>query len=230
MTTDPEPRAEAPGTRPGGPPRQPAVIAAAVRWADRTGAPPTPEALARHLAVDEELVTATVPDLPASMVDAVAAEASGPEEGDEWRTAVREWGLSSRVMLRRHPWVVPLLHPRAPASPVLLRQHDALIGCLRLAGFSVPQAASALSLLDSYVSGFALRETAGRASLRTPPAADEQSPGDPRLAEAAQRLSSDGYVWLAELLDRHVLQPGHHEIDEFLFGLEVILDALARLR
>src|SRR5919202_187274 len=36
--------------------------------------------------------------------------------------------------------------------------HDAVIGCLREASFSIPMAAHAYSVLDSYIYGFALQQ------------------------------------------------------------------------
>ncbi len=59
---------------------------------------------------------------------------------------------------RRHPWAVALMSTRTSPGPATLRHHDAVIGCLRTAGFSITMAAHAFSLLDSYIYGFALQE------------------------------------------------------------------------
>jgi len=50
------------------------------------------------------------------------------------------------------------LQSRAAPGPATLQHHDAVIGCLRMGGFSIQMTAHALSLLDSYIYGFALQE------------------------------------------------------------------------
>jgi Tetracyclin repressor-like, C-terminal domain len=43
-------------------------------------------------------------------------------------------------------------------GPATLRHHDAVLGCLRGAGFPVALAAHAYAVLDGYIYGFALQE------------------------------------------------------------------------
>jgi hypothetical protein len=50
------------------------------------------------------------------------------------------------------------LQSRINPGPATLRHHDAFIGTLRGAGFSVELTAHAFALIDSYVYGFALSE------------------------------------------------------------------------
>ena len=50
------------------------------------------------------------------------------------------------------------MESRANPGPATLRHHDAMIGTLRAAGFSVEMTAHAYALLDSYIYGFALQE------------------------------------------------------------------------
>jgi hypothetical protein len=106
------------------------------------------------------------------------------------------------------------------ASPANLRHHDAVIGCLRRAGFPVELAAPAYSLLDAHVYGFALQE----ASLPF------RTPGE--TAEVAQaimaQLPADAHPHLTELAVQHVLQPGYDYGNEYEFGLDLILDGLER--
>ncbi|HET6748562.1 MAG TPA: TetR/AcrR family transcriptional regulator C-terminal domain-containing protein, partial [Actinomycetes bacterium] len=81
-------------------------------------------------------------------------------------------------------------------------------------------AAHAYSLLDSYIYGFALQEAS--LPFHTPE----------ETAEVAQEIMSefpaDEYPHLAEIATEHVLQPGYDYGDEFLYGLDLILDGLAR--
>ena len=60
-------------------------------------------------------------------------------------------------MLRRHPWAIALMGSRTVPGPANLRHHDAVLGTLRAAGFSLPLAAHTYALLDAYVYGAALQ-------------------------------------------------------------------------
>ena len=71
---------------------------------------------------------------------------------------MRQRALSIRAVLTRHPWAIGLMESRRTPGPATLRHHDAVIGCLRDAGFSLQLAAHAFSALDSYIYGFALQE------------------------------------------------------------------------
>src|SRR5712692_3140206 len=53
---------------------------------------------------------------------------------------------------------IGLMESRTTPGPATLRHHDAVLRCLRGAGFSVEMTAHAYSLLDSYIYGFALQE------------------------------------------------------------------------
>jgi AcrR family transcriptional regulator len=152
------------------------------------------------------------------MVDIVFSEVGLPAGDVDWKTAMRRRAVSARRVLSTHRWAIGLMESRTSPGPATLRHHDAVIGCLRGAGFSVAMAAHAFSLLDSYIYGFALQE----ATLPFDTA--EQT------AEVAEMILSslqpDEYPHLTELAVEHVLQPGYSYGNEFEFGLDLILDGL----
>ena len=154
------------------------------------------------------------------MVDLVFEEIGVPTAGAHWMDAMRHRAVSARTALSRHRWAIGLMESRTSPGPATLRHHDAVLRCLREAGFSVGMAGHAFSLLDSYIYGFALQE----ASLPFDTA--EQT------AEVAQaivsHLAPDAYPHLVEMAVEHVLQPGYDYGDEFAFGLDLILDGLER--
>src|SRR5437763_11189770 len=80
-------------------------------------------------------------DLLDGMVDLVFGEIGLPQTGDYWKTAMRGRAISAREVLARHPWAIGLMESRRRPGPATLHHHDAVIGCLREAGFSVPIAA-----------------------------------------------------------------------------------------
>ncbi len=113
------------------------------------------------------------------------------------------------------------MESRSTPGPATLRHHDAVIGCLREAGFSIVLAAHAYSVLDSYIYGFALQQ----ASMPFKTSAEAVE-----VAESILRqFPTDAYPYLAEMTVQHVLQPGYDYADEFAFGLALILDGLERL-
>jgi hypothetical protein len=144
-----------------------------------------------------------------------------PPGGVAWRTALRERAGSARAALARHPWAVGLLESRRRPGPATLRQHDAVIGCLRNAGFPVALTAHAYAALDSYVYGFALQEAT--LPFRNTRELEE-------VAAALLPQLAGAFPHLAELAREHVLRPGYAFGEEFEFGLELILDGLERLR
>jgi hypothetical protein len=135
---------------------------------------------------------------------------------------MRRRAEAARATLVRHPWAIGLLDSRSRAGPPTLRHHDAMIGCLRAAGFSVAMTAHAYAVLDSYIYGFALQE------VSLPFTKPEETVG---LAQSMLRsFPADAFPHLIEFTVEHVLQPGYDFGDEFAFGLELILDGLERVR
>ena len=157
-------------------------------------------------------------DLLDGMVDTVFGEIDLPSGGD-WKAAMRRRAISARQVLRGHPWAIGLMESRTSPGAATLRHHDAVLGCLRRAGFSVELTAHAYALLDSYIYGFALQE----ASL--PFGTGEEA------AQVAHQISAQfaagQYPYLTEMAVEHILQPGYDFGDEFVIGLDLILDGLA---
>ena len=161
-------------------------------------------------------------DLLDGMIDVVFAEIDLPTGWADWRAAMRQRAISARRVLSRHGWAIGLMESRSSPGRATLRHHDAVIGCLRDAGFSIELAAHAFSVLDSYIYGFALQER----SLPFP--TPEQTAG--LAQDILASFPADRYPHLAELTARHVLQPGYDYGNEFEFGLDLILDGLERIR
>jgi Tetracyclin repressor-like, C-terminal domain len=136
-------------------------------------------------------------------------------------TRLTSRAASACQALRRHPWAIGLMESRTAPGPATLRHHDAVIGALRSAGFTVALTAHAYALLDSYIYGFALQEAS--LPFKGPETVDDVA--DPIL----QQFPAGEYPHFLEMATEHVLKPGYDFADEFEFGLTVILDALTRL-
>lgn len=200
------------------------VLSAAVTLADEAGvASLSMRRLAEKLGVKAMSLyhhVANKDEVLDGMVDAVFSEIERPVSEADWKVALRQRAFSAREALLRHRWAVGLLDSRANPGPATLKHHDAVIGNLRGAGFSVVMAAHAFSVLDSYIYGFVLQELS--LPFETP---DE-------LGEVAQNIleqTAADYPHLTELTLEHVLKPGYAYGNEFAFGLELILDGLERV-
>jgi AcrR family transcriptional regulator len=200
------------------------VLRGAVEVADASGIGGlTIRSLAEKLGVKPMSVyhyVANKDEILDGIVDLVFSEIELPTAGGDWQAQMRRRAASARQALRRHPWSIGLMESRTAPGPATLRHHDAVIGALRTAGFTVAMTAHAYALLDSYIYGFALQE----ASLPF----RAETVGDAAGAMLRQFPAGE-YPHFVEMATEYVLRPGYDFGDEFEFGLTVILDALTRL-
>jgi AcrR family transcriptional regulator len=202
------------------------VLRAAVALADQGGVRSlSMRKLAQQLGVEAMSLyhhVANKDDILDGIVDVVFSEIDLPSSEAEWKAAMRQRAISAREALLRHPWATGLMESRSTPGPATLRHHDAVLGILRTAGFSIELAAHAFSVLDSYIYGFALQE----ANLPFKDPEELAAVADTILGN----LPADEYPHLTELTVEHVLQPGYDYGNEYLFGLDLILDGLDRAR
>jgi AcrR family transcriptional regulator len=159
-------------------------------------------------------------DILDGMVDIVFSEVELPSAGAAWKTAMRDRAESTRRVLARHPWAISLMDSRSTPGTATLKHLDSVIACLRADGFSIAMAAHAMSLLDSYVRGFAQQE----ASLPFDESGDIGAATESIMEQ--QHMLAGAFPHLAEMAVKHVLQPGYAYGNEFEFGLRVILDGI----
>ena len=165
-----------------------------------------------HLANKDEVID--------GIVDIVFAEIELPGTGPDWKAAMRRRGISLRDALGRHRWAIGLMESRANPGPASLRHHDAVIGSLRAGGFDMADTAHAYSVLDGYIYGFALTK------MNLP------FEGSSDVADVAQTMLEpfpmDAYPNLVAFITEHAMLPGYDYADEFVYGLDLILDGLER--
>ncbi|WP_454195074.1 TetR/AcrR family transcriptional regulator C-terminal domain-containing protein [Nocardia sp. Marseille-Q1738] len=200
-----------------------AVLRAAVRLADEHGlAALSMRKLAQALGVEAMSLynhVANKDDLLDGIADLVVAEMTPPEIGGDWKAALRARSSSAHQVLLRHPWATGLIGTRINVGPAMLRYVDATVGCLRAAGFSLPQADRAWNALDSHLYGFTLQE------LNFPLDPSEYASA---ASEFLPLIPADQYPHM-NALAQLVIDGRHTGIADFSFGLELILDGLERL-
>jgi AcrR family transcriptional regulator len=217
-----------PITEPPAPLSRERVLHTAVAFADRHGLGSlSMRKLADELGVGAMTLYYYVPNkdrLLDGMVDIVFGEIEPPSPELDWRTAMRRRALSTREVLNRHRWAVGQMEGRTDHGPANLRLHDAVLGCLRAAGFSIEMTVHAYSVLDAYIYGFALQES----DMSSETADDFAAEAQRQMREYEAVLAE--YPHLVEVVGGHVAKSGYDYAGEFLFGLDLILDGLDRLR
>ena len=168
-----------------------------------------------------------------AMVDIVFGEIEPPSTDDDWRAAMRRRAISTREALNRHRWAVGLMESRTTPGPASLRLHDAVLGCLREAGFSIELTIHAYSVLDAYIYGFALQEK----HVPFESAAESAAVAEKQMLEFAELAAerqmgalADEFPYLAEVVAGHVAKVGYDFTAAFEYGLDLILDALEQRR
>lgn len=199
------------------------VLEAAMLLADRGGLTGlTIRTLAAELGAKPMSVyyyVASKDELLDLLVDVVFEEIELPDPLGDWQVEMRRRAYSARDRLRVHSWAIGLLESRTSPGPATLRHHDAVLACLRHAGFSRELTAHAYALVDSYVYGFALQE----AGL---PFEGPDSVGDVS-GPIMELMATGAYPTMVEMATTYYLKPGYDFADEFEFGLDLILDGLA---
>ena len=220
-----QPRPARPAPRPRTPLSRERVLRAALTLADASGIESlSMRKLGRALGVEAMSLynhVASKDDLLDGLVDLVFEEIDLPSAGEDWKDAMRRRAIATRAVLSVHRWAIGLMESRTAPGPATLRHHDAVIGCLRAAGFALPLVAHAYSALDSYIYGFALQE-------RSLPFQETPEQTEALAREMLARFHAERYPHLAEFTAEHILQPGYDYGLEFEFGLELILDGLER--
>ncbi len=173
--------------------------------------------LYRHIDGKEALLDA--------LAERIVAEIPLAEAGADWRKALQIRALVTRRLCLEHPWAARLMEARLASGPARLRQQENGLAVLVADGFALGMACRALTVLDSYVYGFTLRETALPAADDLPDAVREVGsairPEDyPHIVAAmGHAMTQAAQVGAAALIEA-----------DFLFGLDLLLDGFARSR
>ena len=213
-----------------------AIVAAAMRVADAEGLEAVSMArvarelrfstmsLYRHVASKEELLQLMWNG------SALGAE-SLVIEGDDWRSRLRAWAIIQRDMLDRHPWITQMPMAAPPVAPNSLHFVEHGLATLDETGLPDADKLRILGLLSSYtLSEARMANDAARAAAEAQAAAGDGASGPPVQFESLLRELVDEQTY--PRLHRIAWTPGAatvSERDEFLFGIDRILDGVAAL-
>ncbi|MDJ0954567.1 MAG: TetR/AcrR family transcriptional regulator C-terminal domain-containing protein [Acidimicrobiia bacterium] len=165
-------------------------------------------------------------DLLNGMVDTVLAEIDLSPGGSDWKSCLRHRILSARSALINHPWASQVIESRKDMSPAMIGYFDGIVGILRDGGFSLDLIHHAMHALGSRMLGF---------SQELFDESDDKS-DDPEAAAMMMQML-ERYPNISAMLqeishdpDDPVVGSGCDDQTEFVFGLDLILDGLERLR
>ena len=216
-----------------------AIVAAGLRVADQDGLDAlsmsrvaaelgaATMSLYRYVSAKEELVALMV---DAAFGDAVAPPAGGPpgEPADEWRAGLSRWAWAMRAGFQRHRWMARVPIRGLPILPHEVAWFEQALGFLRGTGLAEAEKASVIMLLSGYVRNLASTEADIEAAIR----ASGTSPGDwmssfgRTLAKLADPVR---FPALTEFIAAGVFDQFDDPDDEFIFGLDRILDGIGAL-
>jgi len=215
------------------------VLDAALALADRHGLDAvTMRSVGQALSVEAMSLYKHVANKDAildGLVERVMREIVLPDDRLPWRAWLTERATTTRRVLLAHRFAATLIESRLAPTPARLTHHEAVLRCLRRAGFSVEAAYGAFLSLDSYVYGFVLQEVSWPFSPeQRVDVVDDLAPvfadgAYPHMIEVMElvvaRTEAHRRRGARAPADRAVASAAGYDAD-FVFGLELLLDGL----
>ncbi|MEC7794211.1 MAG: TetR/AcrR family transcriptional regulator [Pseudomonadota bacterium] len=159
-------------------------------------------------------------DIIAGITDLVAGEITLPTPDFDWKGEMRARSQSAHRVLVKHPWAAAQFQAGHPPGPMMMTYLDATLGCLMAVGFTPAQADHARNTIDNHIYGYTLQK------LTRPTRARE-------IARAAKKelksIPAASYPHLHRRTEE-LANATSPEVDDFDFGLNLILDGLDALR
>lgn len=181
----------------------------------------SPMSLYRYVAAKDELL--------ALMIDAASGPPpADPADRDGWRSGLTRWAWGYLEALRRHPWMLRIPISGPPVTPNQVAWLEYGLQALRATGLEPGEKLSIMLLLSGYVRNDATIAAdigAAVAAVRVPDA--EIMPSWRRLIE---RLADvERFPELRAVAASGVLDRDDHPDEEFVFGLDRVLDGVEAL-
>ena len=157
-------------------------------------------------------------DILDSMVDYLFASIGPVAEEGEWVDRARDAALAAKRAFTSHPWSVNLISSREGLSESSFALMDTLLGTLLDEGYSPKIAHHAWHAIASHVMGYSFQEINSVFG---------QGDHDHERAERMLREFGPKFPRLAQIAP--LLMNCSHD-EEFEFGLDLILEGIARLK
>jgi AcrR family transcriptional regulator len=145
-------------------------------------------------------------DLIVAMDDALMSEALLSSVPNEWQHAITEIATRTHTLFLRHPWALASMASAPPGRNAMLHMEQCL-QALSKTRMTAEQKLTLLAIVDDFVFGSALRESAGAANM------------DMEFAKA--QLATGDFPQLSELFSNGRIETSK---DRFQMGLRVLLN------
>lgn len=149
-------------------------------------------------------------ELISAMDDALMAEVVVPTLPKDWREALTAIALRTRDVFVRHPWALSSMQSAPPGINAMLHMEQCL-EALAKTSMTTEEKLTLLALVDDFVFGYALRETAGD------PVVD--------MDAARKQLATGAFPELTKAFGK---ERGLRIPDRFDLGLEAIFDKFSK--
>jgi AcrR family transcriptional regulator len=212
------------------------IVDAAVRVADAEGlgavsmgrvaaeAGTAPMSLYRHVANKDELIDHMLDAAWYSPPDQAAADLGG----EDWRAGLSYWAWQMRAAARQHPWAIRIPVKTLPIMPNEVAWFENALACMAGTGLSEPQKASVIMLLSGYVRNLAATESDIAAAMQSSGLSpDEWMSAYPRML--IKLTDPQRFPALTAFIAAGVFEAADGPDDEFIFGLDRILDGIEHL-
>jgi AcrR family transcriptional regulator len=205
------------------------IVAAAVKIASRDGLEAVSMSrVAAHLGASTMSLYRYVnakDELVKLMIDAAWGPPPEAEPGAGWRAGLSRWAWGMRAAFRRHPWAARVPISGLPVMPNEVAWFEQALADLEHSGLAEAEKASVIMLISGYVRTLATLESDLEAAVRAAGVApDEWMAAYPRMLT---RLADPArYPALAKFIAAGVFDRADEPDDEFIFGLERILDGI----
>ena len=202
------------------------VLRAAVALADEAGIESlSMRRLGQELGVEAMSLynhVANKDDLLNGITDLVLTEIALPEEGDDWKRALRLHAISAHDVLVAHPWACRLALSPDTVSLASVRRAEWILQQLRDGGFSPEVTYHAYHALDAHILGFTLWQL-GHGIV------DAEHLRE-LAAEFFSRFGPEEYPYLREHAEQHFAGFGREGKGAYELVLDLILDGLEQER
>jgi AcrR family transcriptional regulator len=178
-------------------------------------------ALYRYIASKDELLVL--------MMDAIYQTPPVPETGDEgWRAGLSRWAWGQHTILRKHTWALRIPITGPPVTPNQITWLERGLHCLSETPLPEGDKLSVIMLLSGYTRSEATVSADVEATFMAK--APDELAAMVSYGQLVRRLvGPDRFPALNKVIDAGVLDAPAGPDDEFVFGLERILDGIGVL-
>lgn len=163
----------------------------------------------------------TKDDLISNMVEKLVVQIDSCDSDGtisyNWRTIMKNRALSAKTLFQKHLWLPYVIDSQVQSGVNRLEYLNSYLGVLRKAGFPIDKSLKVTSLIDSYIYGFCKQLTH---------VSDNDKSPEELAGEFSSNFDSTSYPYLTEATIL-MMENGYNADDDFLFGLNVILDGIS---